>query len=228
MEALSQTIRQAAFRERLRGYNPDDVDEFLERVALGVELLEERLAQAAERVARAERVVDERGTGGTVAHRTLQLAERTAELAVGEAREEAARVVAAAQREARVVLDEARDEARRLADEAQAELRAEVSRLDMTRKLLGDDVAALERFVAEQRAMAQRSLADAAIRLGELVPDPAAPPELREVTSTGATEAAPVAVPEPAPTDADVDDPFAEVRRSGRADAVVDEAPRAG
>ena len=54
MDAWSQVIRGAAFREKLRGYNPTDVDEFLERIALGVELLEERLAQAAERALRAE------------------------------------------------------------------------------------------------------------------------------------------------------------------------------
>jgi cell division initiation protein len=35
VDVSPQTIRQVEFREKLRGYHQDDVDEFLERVAAG-------------------------------------------------------------------------------------------------------------------------------------------------------------------------------------------------
>ncbi|MDP9388795.1 MAG: DivIVA domain-containing protein, partial [Actinomycetota bacterium] len=54
MEVSPQTIRDVEFREKLRGYHQDDVDEFLERVAAGVEILQDRLRQATERAVRAE------------------------------------------------------------------------------------------------------------------------------------------------------------------------------
>jgi cell division initiation protein len=228
VEALPQLIRDAAFRERLRGYNPDDVDEFLERVALGVELLEERLAQAVARADRAEREVAVRGPGDGAVERTLRLAERTAELAVREARDEAAGLVTAAQEEARGLVAEAEAQARRLADEAQRELRADVSRLQVTRAHLGQDVAALEHFLAEQRGLAQRVLNEAALRLGELVPAPAPPPELHDGALAPADETASPAPSTPAEASADEDDPFAEVRRSALGGAPADAASHAG
>ena len=42
MDFGAKTIREAQFREKMRGYNPEDVDTFLEQVARGVEVLEER------------------------------------------------------------------------------------------------------------------------------------------------------------------------------------------
>ncbi|MGH9060729.1 MAG: DivIVA domain-containing protein, partial [Acidimicrobiales bacterium] len=54
MEVASRSIREVEFRQQLRGYNQDDVDEFLERVAAGIEVLQERLREATERAARAE------------------------------------------------------------------------------------------------------------------------------------------------------------------------------
>ncbi|MDP9070558.1 MAG: DivIVA domain-containing protein [Actinomycetota bacterium] len=181
MDVSSQAIRDVAFRERLRGYNPEDVDEFLERVALGVELLEERLSQAHERARRAERDLEDSGPGGDAVRRTLRLAERTAELAVQEAREEAAQLVAAAREQAGAVLVEAEERARRLAEESQSQLRAEVSRLEVARQQLVHDVSALERFLAEERTRAQTVLAEAAVRLGDLIPGPAAPPEVHDL-----------------------------------------------
>ncbi|MGH9065883.1 MAG: DivIVA domain-containing protein, partial [Acidimicrobiales bacterium] len=35
MEVASRTLREVEFRQQLRGYHQDDVDEFLERVAAG-------------------------------------------------------------------------------------------------------------------------------------------------------------------------------------------------
>src|SRR5207237_344690 len=70
MEITPRMIRDVVFRERLRGYDEDHVDEFLERVATGVEILQERLRQAAERAELAERRSSERLEGDDALRRT--------------------------------------------------------------------------------------------------------------------------------------------------------------
>ena len=48
MEVSPKTLREIEFREKkLGGYHPDDVDDFLERVAVGIEVYQEKLRQAA-------------------------------------------------------------------------------------------------------------------------------------------------------------------------------------
>ena len=49
MDLTPETLRSATFRDKLRGYHPDDVDEFLESVARGLEVLLARLRDASER-----------------------------------------------------------------------------------------------------------------------------------------------------------------------------------
>src|SRR5579864_1902778 len=47
------SLRTVEFRQTLRGYHIDDVDEYLERVAVDAEALQEQLRQAAERLKQA-------------------------------------------------------------------------------------------------------------------------------------------------------------------------------
>ena len=60
------SLRTVEFRQTLRGYHIDDVDEYLERVAVDAEALQEqvrqageRLKQAAERIAQLEAMLQE-------------------------------------------------------------------------------------------------------------------------------------------------------------------------
>ena len=46
MELTAQTLREVEFREKLRGYHPDDVDDFLEEAAVALEELLDRLNRA--------------------------------------------------------------------------------------------------------------------------------------------------------------------------------------
>jgi cell division initiation protein len=185
MDVSPETIRTVEFRERLRGYNQDDVDQFLERMAAGVEILQQRLRDASQRAARAEE--RPQGDGEDALRRTLALAQRTADLAVEEGREQAARlvqsaqgeahsVVAAAQGEAEAVLADAEQRATRLIEDAQAQVAAQVHRLEGRREQLEGELVALERHVAQARARAYASLADAARQIEHLVPAPAPEP----------------------------------------------------
>lgn len=176
-------LREVQFRERLRGYNPDDVDAFLERVAAGVEVLEERLRHATERAEQAEQRVAEDGTDG--AHRTLRLAQRTADLAVQEAREEAARLREQAEADAADIVAVAEEQARCLAEEAQSAIWADVERLEAARDQLTHDVAELARYVDAERRRARRVLSEAASWLAEPPPESPAPPPVHEVDLSG-------------------------------------------
>src|SRR5215213_5310979 len=139
MDVSPQLLRDVEFREKWRGYSPDEVDEFLEQAAAGVERLQAKLQEADERAIRAERRVLE--TSDDDVRRALVLAQRTADAALTEAKEEADRRVAAAEEQARAVRVDAEERAatelRELADR-RAELEA--------------DVAALTSYVREHRA----------------------------------------------------------------------------
>ena len=173
VDVSAQTIRQVEFREKLRGYHQDDVDEFLERVAAGVEIMQERLRLATERAVRAEQNASENREDDDSLRRTLVLAQRTADLAVQEGREQAARLVEEAEAEAAATTAAAVEDARRLVDEAQTQVRADVEQLEAARRQLQQDVDRLVRYLDEQRARAKAVLAEAARHLDEgLMPSP--------------------------------------------------------
>ena len=173
MDVSAQTVRQVEFREKLRGYHQDDVDEFLERVAAGLEILQERLRQATERAVRAEQVASENREDDESLRRTLVLAQRTADLAVKEAREQAARIIEEAENDAALALAAAAEERRREAEEAETQVRADVARLETARRQLELEVDRLVQYLDEQRERAKAVLAEAARNLDTaLVPDP--------------------------------------------------------
>lgn len=134
MDVSPQTIRAVEFRERLRGYNQDDVDQFLERVAAGIEILQQRLRDANERAARAEQA--KQVDGDDALRRTLALAQQTADLAIQEARDQAARLVERGEEQGRAIVAEAEEQARRLGREAQEKVeRAHLALTEAARQL---------------------------------------------------------------------------------------------
>jgi cell division initiation protein len=161
MEVSPKTFREVEFREKLRGYHPEDVDQFLEQMATGVEALHEKLRQALERAQRAEALAAESGGSDETLRRTLVLAQRTADQAVQEAREQASRIVGAAEQKAQAMLAEAEERARRLHNEALADVRSELAKLETTRAHSQQEVDRLERWADEQRAHLVASLHDA-------------------------------------------------------------------
>jgi DivIVA domain-containing protein len=221
MDLTSQVLHDVEFREAKKGYNTQDVDEFLERLAVAVDRQEallrearQRVSQAEGRIAEAERRAEEaerRGGGGgggseadETLKRTLVLAQRTADAAIREAEEQAARMLAAAEDEAqRLVADaheasaqvyaDAEDEARRAQHEARSRVLAELNELEAGRELLRSDVELLEHHIGEQRERLRLTIRD----LTALVEDPAA---LRDVfVPTMADVTIPEAQPAPQP-----------------------------
>jgi cell division initiation protein len=179
MEVSPKTLREVEFREKMRGYHPEDVDHFLEQVAAGLEVMQERLRQAVERAQRAEAAAGEAGANDETLRKTLVLAQRTADMAVQEAREQAARILAGAEQQAQGMLAEADERGRRALEDAVAESRVEVARLESTRAQSQQHVETLERWIEEHTSHLQMSLSEALAsleRVGVLWPAPSARP----------------------------------------------------
>lgn len=134
MDVTPQLIEQIDFSEKFRGYDPDQVDDFLEQVGATLASLQARVAELSERAERAEaearslrdqppptapHVMSDEEEAEAAA-RTLLLAKRTADAAIAEARQEAAALLAEARATAEAQTRDATAEAERLQREAHA------------------------------------------------------------------------------------------------------------
>ncbi|MFP5254343.1 MAG: DivIVA domain-containing protein [Acidimicrobiia bacterium] len=235
MDVTPQLLHDVEFREAKRGgYNTQDVDDFLERVAVGIERQEallrearQRLEAAEARIAEAERRAHEAeqrasstGEADETLKRTLVLAQRTADAAIREAEEEAARTLSSAQEQAARLLAEAQetsararaeaeDEARRAHEGARAQVLAEMAELESMRDQLRHDAELLEQHVAHQRARLGRT-AEEIIRLLE-EPEALAEVPVPEVSDVTAPRPSAPAAQAPAPRPPLVAPPLEEV-----------------
>ncbi len=155
----AQRIREVEFRERMRGYHQEDVDEFLEQVAKGVEVLETQLAQAQEELARlkanppAPVTPSVAKVGDDVIQRTLIVAQQAADQLRGDAEKEAREIRAEAQRQAERILAEARSTSKLIEEERRKNLLEELGQLEgeFTRRQ-----EQLANIVARDRAVRQK------------------------------------------------------------------------
>jgi cell division initiation protein len=163
MELTPKVFRDVQFREKLRGgYHPEDVDEFLEQSAVGVEELTERLRQATERAQRAEQAAAEASVTDESLKRVLLMAQRTADQAVREAREEADGALRQAHEEADKSLREAHEEADKALREAHEEADRTLAEAKAKAHALVDDAEeharrAYEGAVVESRATMEQA-----------------------------------------------------------------------
>lgn len=132
-------LDEVEFRETFRGYDRNQVDTFLEQLAGAVGELQERIGAAEARAQAAERRAGD--TRGDEASRTLLLAQRTADTALREARDEAARLVR-----------EAAGEADRQGQDRRNQLVAEIDALDVTRQERVTEIDRLDGQLEAQRA----------------------------------------------------------------------------
>lgn len=179
MDLTPRLLTEVEFREQWRGYSPSEVDDHLERIAAAVGELQERLREATERAAQAERRLLERNDDDEI-RGTLVLAQRTAVTAVEEARAEAAEIIEDAEHRAREQLDEAERRLAALEADIAERTRVELGGLAERRAALQADVDALVAFQEEHRS---RLRAELGRQLADL--ESPAPPD------------APLAVPEP-------------------------------
>lgn len=129
MTLSAEKLRKVEFREGWRGYSPVDVDVFLEEVAAGVDEMAATLAEARARAERAEARLAQAGaspeTDETV-RRTLTLAQRAADLVVGESKAVGERIVAEAKAQAVKVAADAESTARTSRESAERDAKSAI------------------------------------------------------------------------------------------------------
>lgn len=145
---------------KLRGYDLEQVDDLLDRVADAMEALQQQLRQTTERAVRAEQLAADNAETDQALRRTLLVAQRTADEVIAEAEAEAERRREEAEATARSIIVAAEAEAARLASEAQRKLRDDIATLESARDALQADVDALDRYLSEERERLRR-VADA-------------------------------------------------------------------
>lgn len=155
-------IRTVRFREKLRGYHPDDVDDFLEQLALLVEDQERRVADLSARLEEAEKRTSAANVNEHTVRRTLVLAQRTAELAVTEAQSRAAAIVGEAEEQAQARVGEVEAEIGETREREERRLRDDLARLHEASEQATDDLEALKARRAEEHARLTEALSELA------------------------------------------------------------------
>src|SRR4051812_636356 len=158
MEITPRELRDVEIRESFRGYSCDEVNELLERAASTLEAANERLQQMSERLSTAQSETGHTRETEDILHRTLLLAQRAADEAVGEATAKSRQMLDDAEIQAKRVVADAESEARRRGETERRRLEEEVLDLAGRRDALLADVEALSRFEADYRDRMVRAL----------------------------------------------------------------------
>lgn len=210
--SVLDTLRTVEFRLGLKGYNVDEVDEYLEKAAVEAEAMKEqlrqagdRLAQATQRIGQLERddrsgaapapvpapapIAESAPVADDTLQRTLMLAQRFVDQTKRESENEAAQMVSRAEEQARAIVHQAEERARQLSADAEHRLREEVARLESTRSQLAGDVESLARHLESERGRLRTSLSEMLKWLDEKVQPTASLMALRQRTGDGSRPA---------------------------------------
>ncbi|HXQ43539.1 MAG TPA: DivIVA domain-containing protein [Acidimicrobiales bacterium] len=239
------SLRTVEFRQTLRGYHIDDVDEYLERVAIEAEALQEqmrqsgdRTRQAAERIAQLEQALQQLeyqleqvqsqplapapapAAPDDALQRTLLLAQKFVDQTEAEAEAQARSTLADAEARARTTLADAEARARALTEEAERHLREDISRLESIRTQLAGDVETIARHLDTERNRLRSALGDMLTWVDEHVQPAASLLAQPSVPATPAKESSPSPESTPAMESTDSSTPNdASTRREAETDS---------
>ena len=164
MNALSDLASEVKFRERMRGYDYEEVDSYVKKVNRAAAQAKDRIAELEHRLAQVESQAGNDDGGTEIREtllRTLVLAQRTADSAVSEARSEAESITDSAKERAAKTVSEAEtaaNERLRSAEERAARMLAESEESGQLIIAEAKRTAATE--LASERERAQGELRD--------------------------------------------------------------------
>ncbi len=175
MEITGKVLREVEFRDRLRGYDFEEVDEFLEQVAVAVDAMQAELAShreslklADDRIVKAEALIAElesqEPTEGPKPiddegiKKTLMLAQRTADMAIAEAKAEADKLLSTARIDAEKVLSEADEYVKNMKTEAEKGLSSRIESLTSQHDQLIAEIKVLNQVLKAERARLTEAL----------------------------------------------------------------------
>jgi cell division initiation protein len=175
-QSALDSLRTVEFRETLKGYHRDDVDEYLEKAAVEAEGLQEqlrqsgeRLRQAAERISHLETQLEQQPEPATrvdasvpddTLQRTLLLAQKFVDETKADSEAQASRIVADAEAKARLVTEQAQTQASQMAAESEQRLREEIARLEESRGRLSHEVETMNRHLEGERSRLRTALSE--------------------------------------------------------------------
>jgi len=170
-QSALDSLRTVEFRETLKGYHRDDVDEYLEKAAVEAEGLQEQLRQSNERLRKAAETIAQLETelaakpevvvaeappapaepaiADDTLQRTLLLAQKFVDETKADAEAQAARVVA-----------DAEAQARKVQAESEQRLREEIARLESNRSHLSHEVETMARQLETERERLRSALSE--------------------------------------------------------------------
>jgi len=167
-QSALDSLRTVEFRETLKGYHRDDVDEYLEKAAVEAEGLQEQLRQSKDRLRKAAESIAEMETelaakpepvapvapvapviADDTLQRTLVLAQKFVDETKADAEAQAARVIA-----------DAEAVARKVQAESEQRLREEIARLESNRSHLSHEVETMSRQLETERERLRSALSE--------------------------------------------------------------------
>ena len=168
-QSALDSLRTVEFRETLKGYHRDDVDEYLEKAAVEAEGLQEQLRQSGERLRQAAERISQletaaRAAAGAAAaraessvaddtlQRTLLLAQKFVDETKADSEAQAARIVAEAECQGPPMTEQAQAQASQIAAESEQRLREEIDRLEDSRTRLTHEVETMSRHLEGERS----------------------------------------------------------------------------
>jgi cell division initiation protein len=110
MRLTAMDINNKEFRRAMRGYNPDDVDEFLDKIAEDYEVLYKENSTLKEKVVAMNERLEHYGKIETTIQNTLLLAQNAAEQAKVTAQKEAELLIKSSNDTAQKILDKAHND----------------------------------------------------------------------------------------------------------------------
>ncbi len=146
MDLSAIDVQQKTFRERFRGYDPDDVEDFLDRVVETLRGYELKARQQQEQLDTLQQDLAGTKEAEEAIKRTYITAQRTSQEMVGEAQEKSNSIVDKAKGQAESMVAEARAEVKRTREEGAAEHDALKRRIAQLRSAVGDLQARLAAF----------------------------------------------------------------------------------
>ncbi len=211
MDVTPRELRDLDIKEKkFGGYDPNEVDDLLERAAARIEALEAQTRELATRAQAGDAEAGKTRETEEMLHRTLLLAQRAADEAVAEAQAKSRQILEDAESKSRSMVSEAETNARRQAETERRRLETEVLEFGAKRDALVADIDALERYEQDYRARLRRAVESDLEMLsskGSVAPSPRPtihevdlPPDAPVVTAPvpSAPAPAPAAVPPPA------------------------------
>jgi cell division initiation protein len=167
MDLSAIDVQQKTFRERFRGYDPDDVEDFLDRVVETLRGQELKLQQQQEQLDGLSQDLAGTKEAEEAIKRTYITAQRTSQEMVNEAEEKAQSILEKATAEAETLVGDARAEAETLVGDARSEAGNMVSEAQAETKKTREEAAAEHDSLQRRVAQLRTAVSDMQARLTE-------------------------------------------------------------